>query len=150
MAFTSSVLRNTNQETIIKFQGVANDTGTISIAGLTAGTQARNSDNPVVRIVRIMCSGLSASNLTINRRDGVGAGGTTWQPIFYGSPSAVIDIDLTSNGFSDSTNSTGDLQFSITGGGVTGYITLRKIAGWDTTVETANFGAKDNQAAVGS
>lgn len=140
-AIRFDTLRNTNQETIIKFTGAATDTGTITIANLGATTQARNADAPKVNMVRIIASGLTNSNLTITR------GGVA---IFQGSPGAVIELEFISNGFSDSVNNTSDLVFTIGTAAVTGYISLRKLAGWDTTVETATYGAYDNVTVVGS
>jgi len=140
-AIRFDTLRNVNQETIIKFTGAATDTGTITIANLGASTQARNAAAPTVNMIRIMASGLTNSNLTITR-NGVA--------VFQGSPGAAIDFDMTINGFSDSVNNTADLVFTVGTAAVTGYITLRKLAGWDTKVETATYGAYDDVAAVGS
>ena len=140
-AIRFDTLRNVNQETIIKFTGNNGDTGTITIAGLTAATQARNAATPVVNIVRIMASGLTNSNLTITRNA---------VAVFQGSPGAAIDFDLTTNGFSDGVNNTSDLVFTIGTAAVTGYITLRKLAGWDTKVEDVTFGAYDDRTVVGS
>jgi hypothetical protein len=140
-AIRFDTLRNTNQETIIKFAGAANDTGTITIANLTASTQARNSDTPTVNMVRLIASGLTNSNLTITRNT---------VPVFYGSPGAVVDLEFISNGFSDSVNNTYDLVFNIGTAGVSGYITLRKLVGWSTKVEDATYGAYDDRTVVGS
>ena len=140
-AIRFDTLRNVNQETIIKFTGAASDTGTITIANLGCATQARNVAVPTVNMVRIIASGLTNSNLTITR------GGIT---VFAGSPGAVIELEFISNGFSDSVGNTSDLVFTIGTAAVTGYITLRKLAGWDTTVETAVFGSYDNNTVVGS
>jgi hypothetical protein len=140
-AIRFDTLRNVNQETIIKFTGNNGDTGTITIAGLTAATQTRNAATPVVNIVRIMASGLTNSNLTITRNS---------VAVFQGSPGAAIDFDLTTNGFSDGVNNTFDLVFTIGTAAVTGYITLRKLAGWDTKVEDVTFGAYDDRTVVGA
>ena len=140
-AIRFDTLRNTNQETIIKFTGAATDTGTITIANLTAGTQVRNADAPKVNMVRIMASGLTNSNLTITR------GGVA---VFQGSPGAAIDFEFISNGFSDSVNNTSDLVFTIGTAAVTGYMTLRKLAGWDTKVEEVVYGAYDDPTRVGA
>ena len=67
MAMTITTLKNTNQETIIHFASSANETGTITIANLTASTQARNADTPVVDIVKWSVQGELASKVTINR-----------------------------------------------------------------------------------
>lgn len=141
MAMTITTLKNTNQETVIHFTSSAAESGTITIANLTATTQARNSDTPVVNMVRILASGLTNSNLTITRNS---------VSIFYGSPGAVIELEFISNGFSDSVNNTYDLAFTIGTAGVTGYITLRKIAGWDTKVEDTTYGAYDDPTRVGA
>jgi len=140
-AIRFDTLRNTNQETIIKFTGNSTDTGTIAIANLTAGTQVRNSATPVVNMVRIIASGLTNSNLTITR------GGVA---VFQGSPGAAIDFEFISNGFSDSVNNTSDLVFTIGNAAVTGYMTLRKLVGWDTKVEDATYGAYDDVTRVGA
>jgi hypothetical protein len=140
-AIRFDTLRNVNQETIIKFSGAATDTGTITIANLAAASQARNAAAPIVNVVRIFASGLTNSNLTITR------GGVA---IFYGSPGAVISLDFISNGFSDSVNNTSDLAFTIGTAAVSGYIVLRKIAGWDTKVEDVTYGAYDDRTVVGS
>lgn len=140
-AITFTTLRNTNQETIIKFTGATNDTGNIVIANLGAPTQVRNAAAPAVNMIRFMASGLNASAVTINRNSVL---------YFNAAPAAAVEFDLTQNGISDSQNNTFDLAFTITGGAVTGYITLRKIAGWDTTVETTVYGSYDNNTVVGS
>jgi hypothetical protein len=140
-AIRFDTLRNVNQETIIKFTGAASDSGTITIANLGCSTQARNSATPTVNMIRIMASGITNSNLSITR-NGIA--------VFQGSPGAAIDFDLTTNGFSDTVYNTFDLVFTIGTAPVTGYITLRKIAGWDTKVEDATYGAYDDTARVGA
>ena len=44
MAMTLTTVKNTNSEVVIHFASSAAETGTVTIANLTAGTQARNSD----------------------------------------------------------------------------------------------------------
>jgi len=140
-AIRFDTLRNTNQETIIKFTGGSGDTGTITIANLTATTQARNSDAPAVNMVRIIASGLTNSNLTISRNS---------VAVFQGSPGAAIDFEFISNGFSDSVMNTYDFNFTINTSAVTGYLTLRKLAGWSTKVEEVIYGAYDDPTRVGA
>ena len=140
-AIRFDTLRNVNQETIIKFTGGSGDTGTIVLTSLTAATQARNATTPAVNMVRIIASGLTNSNLTITRNS---------VAVFQGSPGAVVDLEFISNGFSDSVMNTSDLVFTIGNAAVTGYITLRKLAGWDTKVEDATYGAYDDRTVVGS
>jgi hypothetical protein len=141
-AIVFTTLRNTNQETIIKFTGAAGDTGAITIANLAASTQVRNAATPTVNMVRFMATGLNASAVTVNRNSVL---------FFNAAPAAAVDFDLTQNGITDSQNNTSPtIDFTIAGAPVTGYITLRKLAGWDTTVETATYGAYDNTTVVGS
>ena len=49
---TITTLKNTNQETVIHFASSLAESGTITIANLTAGTQARNADAPTVNIIK--------------------------------------------------------------------------------------------------
>ena len=64
---TLTTLKNTNQETIIHFASSTNETGTITIANLTASTQARNADTPVVDIVKYHITGELGSHVRIQR-----------------------------------------------------------------------------------
>jgi hypothetical protein len=141
-AINFTTLKNTDQETIIKFQGGSGDTGTITIANLTSSTQARNSDTPTVNIVRWAATGLLTSGLLVTRNS---------VPVIQAAPENAPFADLSAfSGISDSVNNTYDIAFSITSAAVTGYIVLRKIKGWSLKVETAAFGIYDNTSVVGS
>jgi hypothetical protein len=141
-AMTYTTIKNTNQETIIKFQGAATDTGAITIANLTASTQARNADAPVVNIVKFAASGLLTSNVTVTRNS---------VAVINAAAEHCPMLDYTAfAGISDGVNNTHDITITITGAAATGYIVLRKIAGWSTKVETAAYGIYDNQSVVGS
>ena len=67
MAMTITTLKNTNQETVIHFTSSLAESGTVTIANLTANTQARNSDTPAVNIVKYMITGELASKVSIIR-----------------------------------------------------------------------------------
>lgn len=137
-----TTVRNTNQETIIHFASSAIETGTITIANLTAGTQARNSDAPTVNIVRFVSSGEDTASVTVLRNT---------QTIIACAPENAPILDLTSMGITEAQQNTFDIVISNNvAKQVTGYITLRKIAGWSTKVETATYGAHDNVTVVGS
>lgn len=140
MAVTFTTIKNTNLETIVKFQGVAADTGTLSLATLGAATQARNSDAPVVNIVKFVASGLLTSGVTVVRNS------TT---VLACAPENAPVLDLNTIGISDSVANDKDITVSITGAAATGYIVLRKIAGWSTKVETEQYGSYDNVNTVG-
>lgn len=141
-AVALTTIKNTNQETVIKFEGASGSTdGTITIANLTAGTQARNSDAPVVNIVKLVSAGLLSSGVVIKRNSTV---------VMACAPENAPVINLTQDGISDGVNNTYDIVVSVTGAIATGYIVLRKLAGWSTKVETATYGAYDDEARVGA
>lgn len=143
MAVLFTTVRNTNQETIIHFDTVAAESGTITLASLGASTQALTSGGtPTVNIVRFISTGELGSGLRIVRNG---------KNIIACSPENAPILDLTQYGISDSTNNTYDIVVTNdVAKPVTGYITLRKIAGWDTKVEDATYGAYDDPTRVGA
>lgn len=143
MSMNFTTIRNTNQETIIHFEAPSNESATITIADLTASTQARNSDAPLVNIVRFIATGADGATLTVSRNG---------KTIIVCAPENAPFLDLTSMGISDSTANDKDILIanSVSGKAVSGYITLRKIQGWSTKVENAAFGAYDDPTQVGS
>jgi hypothetical protein len=142
MAVLFTTVRNTNQETIIHFDTVAAESGTITIADLGASSQARNSDTPTVNIVRFVTTGELGSGVRVVRNG---------KNIIACAPENAPILDLTQYGISDSTNNTYDVTITNdVAKPVTGYITLRKIAGWSTKVEDATYGAYDDPTRVGA
>jgi len=142
MAVLFTTIKNTNQETIIHFDTVLAESGTITIANLGASTQTRNSDAPAVNIVKFCCTGQLDSGLLIVRNG---------KNIISCAPENDPFLDLNSNGFVDNINNTYDIVVTnLAAKAVTGYIVLRKVAGWSTEVETATFGSYDNPTVVGS
>lgn len=142
MAVLFTTVKNTNQEVIVHFDTVAAESGTLALTSLTAATQARNSDAPAVNIVKFFCTGQLTAGLRIVRNG---------KNIIACSPENSPVLDLNSNGFVDNTNNTYDIVVTNdVAKPVTGYLVLRKVAGWDTKVETATLGAYDNVTVVGS
>lgn len=142
MAMTITTLRNTNQETTIHFTSSAAESGTVTIANLTASTQARNSDTPIVDIVKWSFQGELGSKLTINRNSKI---------VVAGAPENAPYFEANTWGVPLTNDHTYDIV--ITNGvdkDVSGIIVLRKQAGWSTKVETATYGSHDNESAVGS
>ena len=142
MAMTITTLKNTNQETVIHFASSAAESGTVTIANLTASTQARNSDAPAVNIIKWSISGELASKVTINRNSKI---------VIACAPENAPYAELNAWGIPLTLDNTFDIV--ITNGAakdVTGLLVLRKVAGWSTKVEDATFGAYDNPAVVGS
>lgn len=142
MAVLFTTVKNTNQETIIHFDTVLAESGTITLANLTAPTQARNSDAPAVNIVKFVTTGQLGSGLRIVRNG---------KNIIACSPENAPFLDLNSNGLSDNTNNTYDIVVTNdVAKPVTGYLVLRKVAGWSTKVEEATYGAYDDRTQVGA
>jgi hypothetical protein len=142
MAVLFTTVRNTNQEIIIHFDVVAAESGTITIADIGATSQARNSDTPTVNIVRFVSTGELGSGVRVTRNG---------KNIIACAPENAPILDLTQYGISDSTNNTYDVTIvNDVAKPVTGYITLRKIAGWSTKVEDATYGAYDDPTRVGA
>ena len=142
MAMTITTLKNTNQETVIHFASSLAESGTITIANLTAATQARNSDTPTVNIVKWTVSGELDSKVNIVRNS---------KNVISCAPENAPYAELNAWGIPLTNDNTFDIV--ITNGAakeVTGILVLRKVAGWSTEVEHATFGAYDNPTAVGS
>ena len=142
MAMTITTLKNTNQETVIHFASSLAESGTITIANLTASTQARNSDAPVVNIVKWQIVGELASKVNIVRNS---------KNVIVAAPENAPYAELNAWGIPLTNDNTFDIV--ITNGAakeVTGLLVLRKVAGWSTKVETVVFGAFDNESVVGS
>ena len=142
MAMTITTLKNTNQETVIHFASSAAESGTITIANLTASTQARNAETPTVNIVKWTISGEIASKVTINRNSTI---------VIACAPENAPYAELNAWGIPLTLHNTSDIV--ITNGvakDVTGILVLRKTAGWSTKVEHSTYGAYDNPAVVGS
>lgn len=142
MAVLFTTVKNTNLETVIHFDTVAAESGTITIANLAASTQARNSDTPAVNIVKFFCTGQLTSAIRIVRNG---------KNIIACAPENAPILDLNTNGISDNINNTYDIVVTNeVAKPVTGYIVLRKVAGWSTKVETATYGAYDDETRVGA
>lgn len=142
MAVIFTTIKNTNQEVIVHFDTVAAESGTLALATLGAATQARNSDAPKVNIVKFISTGELGAGLRIVR------GGKN---IIACAPENAPVLDLNVNGISDGTNNTADIVVTNdVSKPVTGYLVLRKVAGWDTTVENATYGSYDDPTIVGA
>lgn len=140
MAVTLVTLRNTNQEVVVKYEG-ATSNSTIVLANLGADTQARNADAPRVNITKIIAMGLVNSGVTLVRDS---------TNILAFAPENAPDINLTQDGISDNIKNDKDIIVTCSGAQSSGYIVLRKIAGWSTKVELATYGQYDDPDRVGA
>jgi hypothetical protein len=142
MAMVFTTLKNTNQESVIHFASSAAESGTITIANLTATSQARNADTPTVNIVKWQVTGELASKVTINRNSKI---------VIACAPENAPYAELNAWGIPLTNDNTSDIV--ITNGAakdVTGILVLRKVAGWSTKVEDATYGAYDDPTRVGA
>ena len=140
MAFTT--VKNTNQETVIHFTSSAADAGTITIADLAAATQSRNADTPTVNIVKFSVMGELGSKVTFSRNGKI---------VIACAPENAPYMEANSWGIPINNDNTSDLV--VTNGvakDVSGFIVLRKVAGWSTKVETATYGIYDDTTQVGA
>ena len=140
MVFTT--LKNTNQESVIHFTSSAAESGTITIANLTATSQARNAATPTVNIVKWQVTGELASKVNILRNSKI---------VISCAPENAPYAELNAWGIPLTNDNTSDIV--ITNGAakdVTGILVLRKVAGWATKVEDATYGAYDDPTRVGA
>jgi hypothetical protein len=143
MAMTFTTVKNTNQETVIHFTSSAAESGTITIANLTASTQALTvGGTPTVNIVKWSISGELDSKVTINRNSKI---------VIACAPENAPYMEANAWGIPITNDNTSDIVITnASAKDVSGFLVLRKVSGWSTKVETAVYGAYDDQTAVGS
>ena len=143
MAVLFTTVKNTNQEVIVHFDTVAAESGTLALNTLGADTQALTSGGtPTVNIVKFMSTGELGAGLRIIR---------SGKNIIACAPENAPFLDMNSNGFADNIHNTSDIVVTNdVAKPVTGYLVLRKVAGWSTKVETATLGAYDDETRVGA
>jgi hypothetical protein len=142
MAVTKTILKNTNNETIVKIAGTAAATTIDLQTDILASTQALDGATQTVNIAGVQWVGLTSSTVTITRNSvnvlTLPGGGADYMEFAAGA------------GFVDTIENTSDIVVTIAGAEAQCYLILRKVGGYATKVETAVFGAYDNQTAVGS
>jgi hypothetical protein len=142
MAMTITTLKNNNQETVIHFTSSASESGTVTIANLTASTQVRNSDSPTVNIVKYHITGELASKVLVARNSKI---------VLAVAPENAPNSEFNTLGFSVTNDNTFDIVITNVGvKDVSGFLVLRKLAGWDSKVENAAYGAYDDPTRVGA
>lgn len=142
-AARTTIVKNTNLETIVKVEGSSADTAaTITLTDLTASTQALvGGGTPTVNITKVISAGLLTSGVTVTRNSVV---------VMACAPENAPIINLTQDGISDSVQNTQNIVVTLAGAASVTYLVLRKIAGWATKVETATYGAYDDTTRVGA
>jgi hypothetical protein len=142
MAVVKTVLKNTNQESVVKVAGTA-AAATIDLSvDLLAGAQALDGATQRVNIAGVQWVGLPDATITITRNSvnilTLPGGGADYIEFAAGS------------GFVDNIENASDIVVTIAGAEAQCYLVLRKVSGYATKVETAVYGAYDDETRVGA
>lgn len=141
MAVTKTILKNTHQSAVVKVGGT-DGSATIDLqTDLLNSGQALDGATQTVNIVSVTVSGLLNSAITITR------GGV---PVLAFAPENSGKIQFNEGGFVDAQNNTSDLVVTVSGAEAHIYITLHKVGGYASKIETAQFSVYDDVNAVGS
>jgi len=144
MAVTKTVLRATHQEAVVKVAGTA-AAGTISLASdllPATGQILKSGGTPTVNIVGVTWSGAIGGVITITRNS------VTVMTLVADNPG---QLDFAGQGMvPDTINNTNDIVVTIGTNQAECWLKLRKVAGYQTTIEPEQFGPYDNQTLAGS
>lgn len=140
MAVTKTILKKSKNEVVVKF---ANNAGTTQSATFDLDVDALLSTEVIegtvkINIVAITFSGVNGSNFQLSR-NGVG---------IFAAPCDQPD-QFYFDGFVDGVNNTHDIVCTMDNESYV-YLTLRKNSGFETKIETAQFGSYDDPNARGS
>ena len=141
MAVTKTILKNTNNETIIKIAGTAGSATIDLQTDCVAATQTTSGATQTVNITAVTWTGLAGSTITVARNS---------VNVLSLAGEAAAELQFNEQGFVDTIENTSDLVVTIAGAEAQCYLILRKVSGYATKVETAVFGAYDNETVVGS
>lgn len=142
MAVTKTVLKNTNQESVVKVAGTA-AAATIDLSvDLLASTQALDGATQTVNIIGLVWTGATDGIITITRNSVVIA-------TLQANAAGMLYFDGQSM-IPDTIQNTSDIVVTISGAQAECWLRLRKVGGFATKVETAVFGSYDNETVVGS
>lgn len=144
MTLAVSILRNTDSETVVKVAGNGGSAVTIDLqTTILASTQAINGDTQTVTITGVRWGG-ELSNMFAVVRDGVRV---LTLPTELGDAIAFDGQELPP----ENTKSTFDIVVSQTGTGYAElYLKLKKVNGYKSKVEHAEYGAYDDETRVGA
>lgn len=142
MAVVKTVLKNTNQESIVKVAGTA-AAATITLAtDLLASTQALEGGTQTANIVGVTWTGAAGGIISIARNSVVvmtlqaDAAGT----LEFGGQSMVPDT----------IGSTSDIVVTVSGAQAECWLKIRKVGGYATKVEEVVYGAYDDPTRIGA
>ena len=142
MAVVKTVLKNTNQEAVVKVAGTA-AAATIDLSvDLLAASQALDGETQTVNIAGLVWTGATNGIIQITRNSVVVA---TLQA------NAAGGLDFTGQMMIPETiGNTSDIVVTISGAQAECWIRLRKVSGYATKVEYATYGSYDDETRVGA
>lgn len=142
MAVVKTVVKNTNQEAVVKVAGTA-AAATIDLSvDLLAATQALAGATQTVNVAGLVWTGATGGIITLTRNNIV-----------------VVTLQANASGALDFTgqmmipeviSNTHDIVVTISGAQAECWIRLRKVGGYATKVETVVFGAYDDETRIGA
>lgn len=138
---TPIFLKNTNQETIVKFTGEGESSYTLTLSELTQTNtqQLVGGGTPKVNIVGVSWVGEPDSAIVVSRN----------VVVIFSLPGDQPQIfNFQGQGFVDSVQNTEDIYVEITKVASI-YLTLRKEEGWATKIEGATYSIYDDPTQVG-
>ena len=141
MAVVKTILKKTAQEAVVKVAG-SDGSVVISLANdlLPASQALTVGGTPTVNIVGAHWTGAAGSTIRVIR---VG-------DILTIPADQPTQFDFEGLGFVDTINNTTDITVTLGAVECQIYLILRKVDGYSTKVETAQFGIYDNETVVGS
>jgi hypothetical protein len=142
MAVVKTVLKNTNQEAVVKVAGTA-AAATIDLSvDLLAASQALDGATQTVNIAGLVWTGAIGGVITITRNSVV---------IASLQSNAAGALDFTGQMMIPETiENTSDVVVTISGAQAECWIRLRKVGGYATKVEYATYGSYDDETRVGA
>lgn len=140
MAVTKTIIKNTNQEAIVKVGGTAGSATIDLQTDILAATQALDGATQTVNIVATAQTGLLGSAITVTRNA---------VPVLAFAPENSGKLVLNDIGYVDTQENTSDIVVTVSGAEAHIYLTLRKVSGYASKVETATFSIYDDVTKVG-
>ena len=142
MAVVKTVLKNVNQEAVVKVAGTA-DAATIDLStDLVASTQALDGNTQTVNIVGLVWTGAANGIITITRNSIVIA-------TLQANAAGALDF-AGQQMIPETIGNTQDIVVTISGAQAECWLRLRKVSGYATKVEYATYGSYDDETRVGA
>lgn len=137
-----TILKKTESKVAVKLHGAAmGETVSLNVDCLASTEALTVGGTPTVNIVSMHWAGAADAVITITRNSVVIA------TLNGSAPGELIFADTD---FTESVENTSNIVVSSTGGPAQLWLLLRKVSGYSSKIETAQFSIYDNTTAVGS